>query len=397
MNMQSDKQALKIAFVVPPLTGHVNPTIAVAQSLKASGHQVCWIGHERLDAWLPEDSELIPVSLSEDFFVPFDKHSHKVRGLESVKFFFEQFAIPLAVETYPQVEAIVRDIKPDLLLVDQQMVSGALVARKLELPWLTFATTSASLIKQQGNFEQWFTDQFHDLQRKCEFTPMLDRPEISPHGVVVFSSHQLVGLGSDLYDASYHFVGPTIRAQDTQDNFPWDKLDSNKKKILVSLGTVSRDRTASYYTAMMEALADEDIQVIMSAPEAMAEQAPDNFIVMPRVPQVTLLPHLDAVVTHAGHNTVCETLFNGLPMVVSPIRDDQPVIAQQVVDAGAGVFLRFGRASAKMARQAVLDVLNNPEYKSNAEKIQSSFKSLGGAAAVTDLIETQFNTRREAV
>jgi len=395
MNAMSANQTMRIAFVVPPLTGHVNPTIAVAQSLKAQGHEVCWIGHERLDSWLPEGSELIPLTLSDDFFIPFDQHSHKVRGLESVKFFFEQFAIPLAVETYPQVEAIVRDIKPDLLLVDQQMVSGALVARKLQLPWLTFATTSASLIKQQGNFEQWFTDKFHDLQSQCDFRPLLDRPEISPHGVVVFSSHELVGLQSDLYDASYHFVGPTIRAQDTQDDFPWHKLKQDKKKVLVSLGTVSRDRTASYYKAMMEALADEDIQVIMSAPEAMADIAPDNFIVMPRVPQVSLLPHLDAVVTHAGHNTVCETLFNGLPMVVSPIRDDQPVIAQQVVDAGAGVFLRFGRASAKMAKQAVMDVLTNPHYKENAQSIQSSFKSLGGAVAVTQLIEEQFLVPQE--
>jgi UDP-glucoronosyl and UDP-glucosyl transferase len=58
-------------------------------------------------------------------------------------------------------------------------------------------------------------------------------------------------------------------------------------------------------------------------------------------PQLRPLKHVDAVVCHAVHNAVCETLACGLPLVAAPITNDQPVVAQQVVDPGAGIRLRF--------------------------------------------------------
>jgi UDP:flavonoid glycosyltransferase YjiC (YdhE family) len=50
---------------------------------------------------------------------------------------------------------------------------------------------------------------------------------------------------------------------------------------------------------------------------------------------------MSAVVCHGGHNTVCEAVAHGVPLVVTPIRDDQPIIARQVADAGAGIRLHF--------------------------------------------------------
>ncbi|MFE0381998.1 glycosyltransferase, partial [Streptomyces inhibens] len=35
---------MRVLFVVPPLAGHVNPTVAVAAELAARGHQVAWTG-----------------------------------------------------------------------------------------------------------------------------------------------------------------------------------------------------------------------------------------------------------------------------------------------------------------------------------------------------------------
>ncbi|HWO68622.1 MAG TPA: glycosyltransferase, partial [Umezawaea sp.] len=35
----------RFLFVVPPLVGHVNPTVGVAAELVARGHEVAWAGH----------------------------------------------------------------------------------------------------------------------------------------------------------------------------------------------------------------------------------------------------------------------------------------------------------------------------------------------------------------
>jgi UDP:flavonoid glycosyltransferase YjiC (YdhE family) len=106
-----------------------------------------------------------------------------------------------------------------------------------------------------------------------------------------------------------------------------------------------------------------------------------------RVPQLELMPHLDAVVSHGGHNTVCEALAHGLPLVVAPIRDDQPLIADQVVSAGAGIRLTYGRVRAAQIRDALEEVLDRPDYTEAARRVQQSFQAAGGASTAADHLE----------
>jgi len=75
-------------------------------------------------------------------------------------------------------------------------------------------------------------------------------------------------------------------------------------------------------------------QAVLIGPPA--GEAPPHILFAEHVPQLALLPHMSAVVCHGGHNTVCEAFAHGVPLVVTPIRDDQPIIARQVADAGAG-------------------------------------------------------------
>jgi MGT family glycosyltransferase len=57
------------------------------------------------------------------------------------------------------------------------------------------------------------------------------------------------------------------------------------------------------------------------------------------VPQPALLPHVDAVITHGGNNTVTECIHFGKPMVVLPLFWDQYDNAQRVDELGLGVRL----------------------------------------------------------
>jgi UDP:flavonoid glycosyltransferase YjiC (YdhE family) len=114
---------------------------------------------------------------------------------------------------------------------------------------------------------------------------------------------------------------------------------------------------------------------------------PPHILFAGHVPQLALLPRMSAVVSHGGHNTVCETLAHGLPLVVTPIRDDQPLIAQQVADAGAGLRLRFGRLRAGELRDAVRAVLGDPAYRTAAVRVRDSFTAAGGAVTAADHLE----------
>src|ERR1700694_1187647 len=67
------------------------------------------------------------------------------------------------------------------------------------------------------------------------------------------------------------------------DDFPWQELHSGASKMLISLGTVSRDRGARFYEVMMEALDNlvltdsslsrRPLQGGVAAPEALRDRA----------------------------------------------------------------------------------------------------------------------------
>jgi MGT family glycosyltransferase len=388
-------------IAVPPLTGHINPALSLAAELRLRGHEVAWAVHRDLiPDLLPADAEVyaLPVESNLDL----GNRSSGVRGLESVKFFYEQFCLPLARASLQPLQDIVQAVKPDLMICDHQMLAGALVARARKIPWFTLASTNVSILKMSAVIDAWIEDQFAGLQRDFG-VPVEARPDFSSHGVIVFSSEALLGGKYAYYEAPYHFVGPALTHRPLAVEFPWQELHSGAPRMLISLGTVSRDRGVRFYEVMMEALDNlvlddspygRSLQVVMVAPEELRDQAPANFIVRPRVPQVALLAHMDAVLCHAGHNTVCEALSFGLPLIVAPIRDDQPIVARQVIDAGAGLFMRYAKVTVATARAAVQELLREPGYRAAALRVKESLELLGGASQAASILE-QFLHREE--
>jgi MGT family glycosyltransferase len=376
----------KILMVVPPLTGHINPALSLAADLLLRGHEVAWAVHrELIPDLLPADAEIYALPVESN--LELGKRSPGVRGLESVKFFYEQFCLPLARASLQPLQDIVQALEPDLMICDHQMLAGALVARARKIPWFTLASTNVSILKMSGVIDAWIEEQFAVLQRDYG-VPVQARPDFSSHGVIVFSSEALLGGKYAYYEAPYHFVGPALTHRPMAVEFPWQELHSGASRMLITLGTVSRDRGLRFYEVMMEALGSRPaLQIVMVAPEELRERAPANFIVRARVPQIALLAHMDAVLCHAGHNTVCEALSFGLPLIVAPIRDDQPIVARQVIDAGAGLFMRYGKVTVATARAAVEELLREPGYRNGALRQKESFQRLGGASQAASILE----------
>lgn len=206
--------------------------------------------------------------------------------------------------------------------------------------------------------------------------------------VLVYSSDKLVGPQLR-FPEHYAFVGPALPRPPAAIDFPWDWFDDTYRHVLVSLGTVTQEGGREFLHRAVQAFRDPEcgIRLVVVAPQGTFDEVPTNVLARPEVPQLALLPFMDAVITHAGHNTVCESLAHGLPLVLAPIRDDQPTVAQQVVQAGAGIRVRYGRVRPEGLRKAVLTVLDDPSYRRAAGELRASFVAAGGACAAADRLE----------
>ena len=368
----------RILFTVPPLTGHLNPALAVADALQRQGHVVAWAVHAAaLADKLPATAILYPLDDQAAFAL--GGLSPQVRGLESVRLFFEDYALPMARAAWPHLQQAVHDFQPDVLVVDHQMLAGALVARQSGRPWVSLVSTSASILRMSETLDAWVAAQMAALQQDLLPAPLrVERPDFSPHAVLVFSVRELLAANAVMWPAPYHFVGPVRGSGRRHIDFPWTWLRPGRPLVLVSLGTVSRDRDTRFFSVMMQAARDLPLQMVLVAPESLQAEAPDNVLVRAYVPQIDLLTRAAAVICHAGHNTVCEALAAGLPLGLAPIRDDQPVIARQVIDAGAGLFIKQGKVSPAMARQALLRLLEDAALRQRAQALGDILRAQGG-------------------
>jgi MGT family glycosyltransferase len=385
------RRVARFLFVVPPMVGHVNPTLSVAAELERRGHEVAWAGHRSVAGeLLPEGARLFDLERpgEREEFLRVAARALELRGPEALQFLWEAALIPLARAMLPGVERAIDAYRPNVLCVDRQAFAGALLARRRGITWATSATTSTDRRESIGSLHavyRWTEERLAELQRELGLEP-LALVEESPRLVLVFTSLELVGTANPDPEV-YQFVGPSLghRASRDRESFPWHEL-RDVPRVLVSLGTLNPGRGARFFRAVAEALGGLELQVILVAPEAYGP-FPPNFLARGWVPQIELLPHVRAVVCHAGQNTVSESLAHGLPLVVVPIKDDQPIVAHQVTRCGAGLRLPFARPRPAAIREAVERVLGEPGFRSAAERIRRSFVEAGGARRAATCLE----------
>lgn len=406
----------RFLFVVPPMTGHINPTVAVGAELSARGHEVAWAGHPGTLEPLLADGARVFAVIDDALMTRLGaerEHWLGLRGAAALKFFWEDFLIPLADATLPGTSAAVANFAPHLVVADQQALAGAVAARRAGVAWATSASTSSELVRPLAampKVEEWITRLLTVFQRDNGVCDPVDL-RFSDQLVLAYTTPALLGDTSGVGERCV-FTGPALAGRPERASFPWHWLDPRRRQLLVSLGTINGPAGQRFFRVVVDALADlgGELQAVIAAPPldplpggctsnawtsrdgaladgALEDGVPPHILFAGHVPQLALLPRMSAVVSHGGHNTVCESLAHGLPLIVTPIRDDQPLVAQQVAEAGAGIRLRFGRLRAQELRDAVRTVLGDPAYRTAAGRIRDSFAAAGGAVTAADHLE----------
>jgi UDP:flavonoid glycosyltransferase YjiC (YdhE family) len=135
--------------------------------------------------------------------------------------------------------------------------------------------------------------------------------------------------------ASWHRLNSTVRT--TEEPFDVDERVPGEGKIIyLSLGSLGC-MDVGLMQRLIDAMATTDHRTIVSM-GPLKEQMTlgpkmygDQFL-----PQPSILPQCDLLITHGGNNTVCEGFHFGLPMIGLPLFWDQYDNAQRLRETGFG-------------------------------------------------------------
>ena len=159
--------------------------------------------------------------------------------------------------------------------------------------------------------------------------------------------------------------------------------------MYVSLGTLFNAAPA-FYRNCFDAFRELDAQVVLSVGRTISMDSlgppPANIVVQPHVPQLEILQRAAAFVTHGGMNSVSESLFHGVPVVVVPQMSEQEIVGRRAEELGAAVCLASGAVTAERLRTSVDRLLTDGRFAAGARAIGETFRAAGGATGAADAV-----------
>ena len=106
-----------------------------------------------------------------------------------------------------------------------------------------------------------------------------------------------------------------------------------------------------------------------------------------RLPQTSIVPQCDLVITHGGNNTTTESFHFGKPMIVLPLFWDQYDNAQRVHELGFGARLDTYAFEDRELREAVDRLVADDDLRSTMAAHGERIRAADGSTVAADLIE----------
>jgi zeaxanthin glucosyltransferase len=416
---------MRIAFLGVRVPGHLNPMTTLARRLKARGHDVVFISV--LDTEPYVRAAKLP-------FIPYcekefplgsvrqrtDQQS-KLQGQAALELVIGEVAnvLEAAFRNLPQT---LQDARVDALVLDQIDYGLGLVPMHLGIPyvhvsnalhldysgntplatfdWPHATTPEASIRNQEG---------VRGVMQAVEPLISVGRAYTEQVGLEIDWSDPLATISklawltqtpkefdfeSFHWPPQFHYTGPFHDGRGRfESDFPWDRL-TGEPLIYASMGTLQNGLESAFSTIADAVGRRPGMQLVLSIGPTLdpkqIQSLPVNSIVVSNAPQVELLRRSALCITHAGLNTTLESLAQGVPMVAIPVSMDQPGVAARIAYTKTGAYIPLQEMTAPRLSALIEEVLSNPEYRQNANKMKQAIVQTNGLEKAVDLLEDAF-------
>jgi len=399
---------------------------ALARSLQMRGHEVVIFGiadtETRVRAAGIEFNLIGAEGYPAGTLTKLDERMARLKGLAALRFTLQRVRNSARMVLRDGPDAV-RAAGIEALLVDEADFAGN-VADHLGLPWISIALMPP-LVHDDRYPPFWFgwaagQDPLSRLRNRLAMRLLLQmaspifkdvndqrrawglkphpHPEdaLSPLAQIAQLPEALEFQFPGKKPAGLHYTGPFVNAQQRPPiEFPWERLDG-RPLIYASLGTF-QNGSETIFRKIANACEGLDAQLVISLgggldPASLGELAGAPLVVR-FAPQLEILKRAALVITHAGMNTVLESLAEGVPLVAVPLGNDQPGVAARLKARGAGVVVSRLRLNTSRLRKAVTLVLQDGRYREAAQNLQRAIRQIDGPGLAADLIEQALKSR----
>lgn len=390
---------MRILFTTIPAMGHFHPLVPLAKATQKAGHDVAFASSRSIHPQI-EASGFTAFSI-DDSSAEVDRTSVVERvlqlpaGTRSLLASIEVF-IGMSAKALPNLLEICKRWQPDLIVREEYEFSGAVAAEVLGLPHAAVQVTYSSNWQTSlgAEFASFAAHHLDKVRAICGLPSDPNLDMLYRHLFLSFDPPSLLDP-KVMMPATTKHVRAEVFDRSSLEALP-DYLTRpfERPLIYITLGTEAPNLPTifpSVYRTILGGLRDEPGTVVLTVgrkrdPQELGPQ-PANVHVERYIPQSLLLPHVDVVVTHGGHNTVLAALNLGLPLVFTPFFADQFPNAKRCVELGVGQILGKDELSPENVQRAVREVLRDKRYRENAKRIQAEIEELPGLEYGVELLE----------
>jgi MGT family glycosyltransferase len=419
--------ARTIAFFPESAYGPTNNCIGIGDVLRRRGHRVVFIAEQSFEGTLAEkgfEERLIrlapPSDADEDpgqFWKDFIRDTAPVFRRPTIVQ-LEGFIAPTfealcdgARYVDERLVEIVDELRPDVIVEDNVVSFPALPASGR--PWVRIVSCNPAELKDPdvpptfsgypvGDRSGW--DAYRDEYRRAlgplqagfdEFCRERGAPPL-PELEFIHTSPQLnLWLYPSEVDyqrreplgEGWHNLESSVRGTDAAWELPEPLASADGPLIYLSLGSLG-SADVELMRGLIGSLADSPYRVIVSmGPQHEQLELAANMVGEEFLPQASILPQVDLVITHGGNNTVTECLAFGKPMVVLPLFWDQYDNAQRIDETGFGVRLPTYAHEPGELRAAIDRLLADEALAAHLDAVSRRLRAAPGTERAADLIE----------
>jgi MGT family glycosyltransferase len=310
----------------------------------------------------------------------------------------------------PWAEEQLKQQQIDLVLYSNMAIWGYIAAQNLGLPnccSLPSMTSNTNIMKKLGGSDAIY------LNLSPKATESLDVLCNSNKDIRIKSFADIMtgeyNKNKILYTSEYFQDHAAYFATDEYIFFPERCINEapitktlpDKLRIFVSFGTIYNNNI-QLFKDIIDIIASSNYEIIVSAGgnertfNALNEyNTHSNVVIKIFVDQEQTLNNTDIFITHAGLNSVSESICHYVPMAAVPLAADQHSIANNLQRLNAGISVSQQNVKSQIAH-AINQIVNNWEkHQSSLSTIRASFDNQQAIQSAIDRITGLAREKRD--